>query len=124
MCIRDSLLPVEASLMATAVEVPHSQLRDDLWRPLRTPGRAWTLWTLASAIVVLAGFIAWGHQIRTGMGVVGKTRPAMWALYITNFVFWIGISHAGTLISAILYLFRAKWRTSIYRCLLYTSDAA
>ena len=39
----------------------------------------------------------------------------MWALYITNFVFWVGIAHSGTLISAILYLFRAKWRTSISR---------
>ena len=39
----------------------------------------------------------------------------MWAMYITTFVFWIGIGHAGTLISAVLYLFRAKWRTSIYR---------
>src|SRR2546423_6977890 len=39
----------------------------------------------------------------------------MWAMYIPTFVFWIGIGHAGTLISAILYLFRARWRTSIYR---------
>jgi Ni/Fe-hydrogenase subunit HybB-like protein len=39
----------------------------------------------------------------------------MWGLYITTFVFWIGIGHAGTLISAILYLFRARWRTSVFR---------
>ena len=45
----------------------------------------------------------------------GKRTPQMWAMYITTFVFWIGIGHAGTLISAMLYLFRAKWRTSIYR---------
>ena len=49
------------------------------------------------------------------MGAAGKRTPQMWAMYITTFVFWIGIGHAGTLISAILYLFRAKWRTSIYR---------
>jgi Ni/Fe-hydrogenase subunit HybB-like protein len=41
--------------------------------------------------------------------------PQFWGLYITNFVFWIGIGHAGTLISAILYLFRARWRTSVFR---------
>ena len=58
---------------------------------------------------------AWAWQIWVGMGVAGIRTPQMWALYITNFVFWIGIGHAGTLISAILYLFRAKWRTSIYR---------
>ena len=49
------------------------------------------------------------------MGAAGKRTPQMWAMYITTFVFWIGIGHAGTLISAVLYLFRAKWRTSIYR---------
>ena len=49
------------------------------------------------------------------MGAAGKRAPQMWAMYITTFVFWIGIGHAGTLISAVLYLFRARWRTSIYR---------
>jgi molybdopterin-containing oxidoreductase family membrane subunit len=101
--------------MATVVEIPHSQLRDDLWRPLRTPGRAWTMTALASALMVMAGLVAWGYQIKTGMGVVGKTRPMMWALYITNFVFWIGISHAGTLISAILRLTEAEWRKPVTR---------
>src|SRR5262249_24736177 len=48
-------------------------------------------------------------------GMAGKRVPQMWAMYITTFVFWIGIGHAGTLISAILYLFRARWRASIYR---------
>jgi molybdopterin-containing oxidoreductase family membrane subunit len=102
--------------METAVqELPDTQLREDLWRPLRAPGRAWTLWTLSSALVVVAGLIAWGYQIHTGIGVVGKTRPMMWALYITNFVFWIGISHAGTLISAILRLTEAEWRKPVTR---------
>ena len=39
----------------------------------------------------------------------------MWAIYITDFVFWVGIAHSGTLISAILYLFRSRWRTAVYR---------
>ena len=51
----------------------------------------------------------------TGIGVWGNNRPIGWAWDITNFVFWIGIGHAGTLISAILFLFRQKWRTSINR---------
>src|SRR2546428_6315320 len=49
------------------------------------------------------------------MGMSCKRTPKMRAMYITRFVFWIGIGHAGTLISAVLYLFRARWRTSIYR---------
>ncbi|MGA2259612.1 MAG: hydrogenase, partial [Thermoguttaceae bacterium] len=51
----------------------------------------------------------------TGVGVWNLNRPVGWAFDITNFVFWVGIGHAGTLISAILFLFRQKWRTSINR---------
>ncbi len=51
----------------------------------------------------------------TGVGVWNLNRPVCWAFDITNFVFWVGIGHAGTLISAILFLFRQKWRTSINR---------
>ena len=56
-----------------------------------------------------------GYQISTGVGVWGENHPVGWAWDITNFVFWIGIGHAGTLISAILFLTRQKWRTSINR---------
>ena len=56
-----------------------------------------------------------GYLIWTGIGVWGNNNPIGWAWDITNFVFWIGIGHAGTLISAILFLFRQKWRTSINR---------
>jgi len=56
-----------------------------------------------------------GYQLFTGVGVWGNNAPVAWAWDITNFVFWIGIGHAGTLISAVLFLFRQKWRTSINR---------
>jgi molybdopterin-containing oxidoreductase family membrane subunit len=55
------------------------------------------------------------YLVATGIGVWGNNKPVGWAWDITNFVFWIGIGHAGTLISAILFLFRQKWRTSINR---------
>src|SRR5919199_1447297 len=55
------------------------------------------------------------YLVFTGIGVWGNNVPVAWAWDITNFVFWIGIGHAGTLISAILFLFRQKWRTSINR---------
>ena len=57
----------------------------------------------------------WPRQIYSGLGVTGLRQPVMWAIYITNFVFWVGIAHSGTLISAILFLFRTKWRTAVYR---------
>ena len=55
------------------------------------------------------------YLLATGVGVWGLNTPVAWAYDITNFVFWVGIGHAGTLISAILFLFRQKWRTGINR---------
>ncbi len=60
-------------------------------------------------------FLSIGYLIVTGVGVWGNNMPVAWGFPIVNFVFWIGIGHAGTLISAILFLFRQKWRTSINR---------
>jgi Ni/Fe-hydrogenase subunit HybB-like protein len=71
-------------------------------------------------LTITATMAAWGlfalyYTITTGIGVWGLNNPIGWGWDITNFVFWIGIGHAGTLISAILYLFRQKWRTAINR---------
>ena len=55
------------------------------------------------------------YQVRTGMGVAGISHPVGWGVYIGNFVFWVGIAHSGTLISAILHLVRARWRDAISR---------
>src|SRR5688572_14764334 len=64
-------------------------------------------------LLVLLGLI--GHLVWTGVGVWGNQVPVAWGWPIVNFVFWVGIGHAGTLISAILFLFRQHWRTSINR---------
>ena len=61
-------------------------------------------------LLAMIGYLFW-----TGVGVWGNNNPVAWGWPIVNFVFWIGIGHAGTLISAILFLFRQKWRTSINR---------
>ena len=66
-------------------------------------------------MVAMFGLFCLGYQISTGVGTWGLNHPVGWAWDITNFVFWIGIGHAGTLISAILFLLRQKWRTSINR---------
>ena len=87
----------------------------DVARTVSMPGNTYFAWMCLVALILGCGVLAWAFQIWTGMGAAGKRTPQMWAMYITTFVFWIGIGHAGTLISAILYLFRAKWRTSIYR---------
>src|SRR3989338_2342316 len=66
------------------------------------------------AVICFAAY-AWVHQLRDGLVVTGLNRPGFWGIYITNFVFFIGISHAGTLISAILRLCRAERRRPITR---------
>jgi Ni/Fe-hydrogenase subunit HybB-like protein len=80
----------------------------------KTPFWWWVAFIFTSALA-LFGLFCIGYQISTGVGVWGENHPVGWAWDITNFVFWIGIGHAGTLISAILFLTRQKWRTSINR---------
>ena len=101
--------------VGTERAVTWADVNKDVERTVSMPGNAYFAWMCVVALTLAAGVVAWTFQIYTGMGAAGKRTPQMWAMYITTFVFWIGIGHAGTLISAVLYLFRAKWRTSIYR---------
>lgn len=80
-----------------------------------TTPRAWFLGLGVSMAIMLNLFAMIGYLVWTGVGVWGNNVPVGWGWPIVNFVFWIGIGHAGTLISAILCLFRQKWRTSINR---------
>lgn len=91
---------------------PHE---DILLAPIGQTGRGF-YW----AVAVLIGLILWGAaayavQFTQGLGVTGLNQPVGWGFYVTNFVFFIGISHAGTLISAILRLSKAEWRRPITR---------
>ena len=65
-------------------------------------------------LVIIVGLTAYAYEVNRGMGVAGLSRPVLWGFYITNFVFWIGISHAGIMISAILRLTQAEWRRPSY----------
>jgi molybdopterin-containing oxidoreductase family membrane subunit len=77
------------------------------------PGFYWTVGGLS--LLILWGAAAYWAQFAEGLGVTGLHQPVSWGFYVTNFVFFIGISHAGTLISAILRLSRAEWRRPITR---------
>lgn len=92
------------------------QITEDICRPIE--GKAnkwwWISFTVASA-ALLWWVITVSYTVGTGLGVWGINRTVGWAWDITNFVWWVGIGHAGTLISAILLLFRQKWRLSINR---------
>ncbi|MFM8909763.1 MAG: NrfD/PsrC family molybdoenzyme membrane anchor subunit, partial [Gemmatimonadota bacterium] len=79
------------------------------------PTKAWFASLMLAIACLGLGAFSWIYQIHEGLGVAGYNPPVMWGVYIITFVFWVGIGHAGTLISAILYLFRAGFRTTIYR---------
>jgi len=70
---------------------------------------------MLAGLVVTVGLFAWGYQVYNGIGVAGIRRPVFWGFYITNFVFWIGISHSGTLVSAILRVLNVEWRRPLTR---------
>jgi Ni/Fe-hydrogenase subunit HybB-like protein len=79
------------------------------------PSPLWWGGLALSASALVLGVLAIGYTLATGIGTWGLNRTVGWAFDITNFVFWIGIGHAGTLISAILFLLRQQWRTSVNR---------
>src|SRR5205085_4506975 len=81
----------------------------------RPASNAWFLGFGVTFLLTMMLLYAAGYLFIRGIGIWGVTIPVAWAFAITNFVWWIGIGHAGTLISAILLLFRQEWRTSINR---------
>jgi len=107
------------SLMRTPLvtqERSYKELSDDVLGPVEgKPSRSWYYCFIVAVTLLIIGVCAVTYQILTGIGTWGLNKTVGWAWDITNFVFWVGIGHAGTLISAILLLFRQKWRTSINR---------
>ena len=84
------------------------------WDAERPPMVWWVVLLIALSLLGLLGACV-NHLLMSGTGVWGNNNPVYWGWPIVNFVFWVGIGHAGTLISAILFLFRQNWRTSINR---------
>jgi len=93
----------------------YSEIDDKVLRTLSAPGKTYYFFLASCFTGVLVGLSCWGYQIATGLGAAGVMHPVNWGTYLVNFVFWVGIAHSGTLISAILYLFKAPWRTPLAR---------
>ncbi|MGD9331155.1 MAG: polysulfide reductase NrfD [Desulfobacterales bacterium] len=96
-------------------ELTFNQVDQTVLNSLKPPGKSY--WALIALLFtgVLMGASCWAYQIFVGVGVAGMNNPVAWGTYLINFVFWVGIAHSGTLISAILHLFRAGWRNPIAR---------
>jgi len=93
----------------------HEQIDNTILATLSRPKKGYWSIVFLMAIGILVGAGCWAYQIMVGIGVGGQNHPIGWGTYLINFVFWVGIAHSGTLISAILYLFRAGWRNPIAR---------
>lgn len=92
-----------------------SELERTVLEPLRHTSKQFYFVLAGLGFVFALGVAALVNQWRLGLGVTGLSRPVYWGVYLTNFVFFIGISHAGTLISAILRVTQAEWRRPITR---------
>ena len=90
--------------------IPYRQINRELLVSILQSPKWFPIVVTILGLIVLGGFAAAGLLVNKGFGVTGLNRPVMWGFFITNFVFWIGISHAGVMLSAILRLSKAEWR--------------
>jgi Ni/Fe-hydrogenase subunit HybB-like protein len=100
----------------SSIQVTYGEVEREIEQILKRPPGLFYLSLLSLfGLAVATGFAVFLLQVYNGLGLTGLGQPVMWAVYVTTFAFWVGIGHAGTLISAVLYLFRSRWRPSIYR---------
>ena len=94
----------------------YKDITDDIIKPIESKApKTWYLLFMIALVIALWGIGCIVYLLGTGIGVWGLNKTVGWAWDITNFVWWVGIGHAGTLISAVLLLFRQKWRFAINR---------
>ncbi len=91
------------------------EIEREVLAAMRKPRPAYWVTLAITTTFFVVGLSLWLYQMLRGMGVAGINNPVGWGVYITDFVFWVGIAHSGTLISAVLFLFRAKFRNAFNR---------
>jgi len=102
--------------LVTGKDITYAKVTDDILLPVENkPNRAWWIGFTLAALGALLWVFSVGYTFWTGIGAWGLNKTVGWAWDITDFVWWVGIGHAGTLISAVLLLFRQNWRNSINR---------
>jgi Ni/Fe-hydrogenase subunit HybB-like protein len=102
----------------------HEEIREAAQRPMAKAGRVWWLLAGVLGVTVLFGLVAYAYQVSQGLGVTGLGQRVTWGFYISNLVFFIGISYGGALTSAILRLTGAPWRGPLVRLAEATAVAA
>jgi molybdopterin-containing oxidoreductase family membrane subunit len=95
---------------------PRGEMNAMVMEAMKISGwKFWVLVLLLAGVVAISLFGAWGYMIAEGLGVAGVNRPVYWGVFLVNTVFWIGISHAGTFVSALLRVFKAEFRRPFTR---------
>jgi molybdopterin-containing oxidoreductase family membrane subunit len=102
--------------MSTTTEPTFAEVSDDVVRSIVETGPAYW-WTLGLTVMVTVGcfFLPWFYQLHVGLQASGMNHPVVWGTYLANFIFFIGLSHSGTLLSAVLHITQSDWRKAIYR---------
>ena len=113
-----SLIRYESQARAPLIngDKDYHQFTEDIVRPIEArPSKLWWIGFLVAVVLLLFGVYSVYREVRYGIGQWNLNKTVGWGWDITNFVWWVGIGHAGTLISAILLLFRQGWRTGVNR---------
>ena len=113
---QDELDPITGRMeLVEGDNVTFHDVTEAVARPIEIPSSRWWIAFIPSVMLLGVYLISIAYLLYMGTGIWGLNNPVAWGWAIVNFVFWVGIGHAGTLISAVLFLFRQKWRTSINR---------
>ena len=99
-----------------AANMQFADVNDDVVNSIVVTGRNYYI-TLAIAVAVWIGcfLFPWFYQLNYGIGAAGMNHPTVWGTYLASFVFWIGLSHSGTLLSCVLHITNSEWRKAMYR---------
>ncbi len=115
MAVFDELDPLTGRKVLVENNLTFHEATETIATPIEIPNARWWGFFLVALMFLSLLLVSLGWLFWEGVGIWGLNNPIDWGWAIVNFVFWVGIGHAGTLISAVLFLFRQKWRTSINR---------
>ncbi len=103
-------------MQANEQPLQFADVNDDVVRSLVVTGRNYYITLGISIFVMLACFfLPWFYQLYYGIGAAGMNSPTVWGTYLASFIFWIGLSHSGTLLSCVLHITNSEWRKAMYR---------
>ena len=115
--VRDGAAALRKKVWTSDIDLamPDMWLNQYSLSPMFYTTKGWFIFVISLSSIVAWGLANWGYQIFSGMGVTNLKHPVFWGLYISTFVFWVGLSHSGTIVSSLLRLSKANWRRPILR---------